>query len=65
MTFIKRMNNLNEARAHVLQDRPVYKGHTYETDCTCPLRAPAKVKLHGSWKSVCSSCGSLRQGTGT
>jgi hypothetical protein len=52
-------------RKPILQRLPVYKGRTYKTDCTCALYAPARVKLRGQWRRVCSSCGSLRRDTGT
>jgi len=52
-------------RKPILQRLPVYKGRTYKTDCTCALYKPARVKLRGQWRRVCSSCGSLRRDTGT
>jgi hypothetical protein len=52
-------------RRPILQRLPLYKGRTYKTDCTCAIHKPARVKLRGQWRRVCSSCGSLRRNTGT
>lgn len=45
---------------------PVFpNGYAYRTDCTCRHKVRARTMIDGEWRSVCMTCGSLRENTGT